>query len=284
MTVHPVAETTDAPGPGAQAANNSAVWQMGEYLAHYDHTELLPVEAILLARYREAVTGRVLDVGCGAGRLLRYLDLLGDDVHGVDLSERMVAHARSRLPGVDIHRADLRKLPSTEDGPFDAIVIPDNTIDVFDDRERRSVLRDLRELLSGGGLLLFAAHNLDCWDREGGELTPSAAWRTERYLRNVVRGRDGGRVRTALGPARAAANRRRLRSLQSRAVDHAIINDSAHNSSLLHYYISAHAQRRQLTQCGFETLEVLELNGTAVGIGEAGQSPWLYYVARPVQA
>ena len=283
MALLPVIEDSGTPSLGAQAANNAAVWRMGDHLAHYDRVDLLPVEAVLLARYREAATGRVLDVGCGGGRLLRYLDLLGGDVHGVDLSPTMVAHCRSRFPAADVRQGDLRDLRATVDGPFDAIIIPDNTIDVFDDDERRSVLADLRGLLGPKGLLLFAAHNLDCWDREGGEVTPSAAWRTAHYAYRVLRGSNGGRVRTALGPVAAVANRRRLRPLQQRAADHASLNDSAHDSSLLHYYIGARSQRRQLTECGWETLEVLEFDGTAVAIDEAGRAPWLYYVARPVR-
>jgi SAM-dependent methyltransferase len=44
--------------------------------------------------------GPVLDVGCGPGTVTAHLAGLGVDVSGVDLSPRMVAHARSRYPGL----------------------------------------------------------------------------------------------------------------------------------------------------------------------------------------
>jgi SAM-dependent methyltransferase len=272
--------TDETGGSEAQASHNARVWSAGDYLPHYDHDSLLPAESILLARYHEKVTGRVLDVGCGAGRLLRYLDLLGAEAHGVDLSQRMVDHCRARFPGLDVHRGDLDDLTATETGPFDAVIIADNTLDVLDDPARRRVLGELREMLADDGVLIFTAHNLDCWDREGGEPRQPAIWRASGYARSVVRGKDGSRLRTALGPLRARANHRRLAPLQSRGADHAIINDSAHSASLLHYYIGATAQRRQLSECGFDVLEVRELDGRPVAAEQSGESLWLHYVAR----
>ena len=58
--------------------------------------------------------GPVLDVGCGPGTVTAFLADLGIDVSGVDLSPRMVAHARRRYPGLrfdvasatELHRRD----------------------------------------------------------------------------------------------------------------------------------------------------------------------------------
>jgi SAM-dependent methyltransferase len=273
--------TADDPALGEQARHNASVWSRGRFLAHYDHAAIVGAEVIILSRYREAITRRVLDVGCGAGRMLAYLDLLGGEVHGVDLSAAMVEHCRVRFPQLEVHQGDLRDLPATETGLYDAILIPDNTLDVFGNDEREAVLADLRGLLAPGGLLIFAAHNLDCWDRAGGEPRPSSVRRLLSYVLDVRVGRDGSRLATALGPVRGRANRRRLGPMQRRANDHAIINDSAHHFSLLHYYIGCAAQRRQLERLGFDLVEVLELDGTSVADGTAGQSLWLHYIARP---
>ena len=55
-----------------------------------------------LAAYAEEVRGRgpVLDVGCGPGHVTAALAGLGVEVSGVDLSPRMVAHARRLHPGL----------------------------------------------------------------------------------------------------------------------------------------------------------------------------------------
>jgi SAM-dependent methyltransferase len=44
--------------------------------------------------------GPVLDVGCGPGTVTAFLSDLGLDVSGVDLSPRMIAHARRIHPGL----------------------------------------------------------------------------------------------------------------------------------------------------------------------------------------
>jgi SAM-dependent methyltransferase len=55
-----------------------------------------------LAAFAETVRGLgpVLDVGCGPGTVTAHLAGLGLDVSGVDLSPRMVEHARHRYPGL----------------------------------------------------------------------------------------------------------------------------------------------------------------------------------------
>jgi SAM-dependent methyltransferase len=55
-----------------------------------------------LAAFAETVRGLgpVLDVGCGPGTVTAHLVGLGLDVSGVDLSPRMVEHARHRYPGL----------------------------------------------------------------------------------------------------------------------------------------------------------------------------------------
>ncbi|MGZ4650524.1 MAG: class I SAM-dependent methyltransferase [Kineosporiaceae bacterium] len=55
-----------------------------------------------LAAFAEEVRhlGPVLDVGCGPGTVTAHLAALGVDASGVDLSPRMVAHARRLHPGL----------------------------------------------------------------------------------------------------------------------------------------------------------------------------------------
>ena len=66
---------------------------------------------------------RVLDVGCGPGALTTELaGRLGPAaVTAVDPSERFVAAARERLPGVTVERASAEELPFPDDS-FDAAI------------------------------------------------------------------------------------------------------------------------------------------------------------------
>lgn len=54
--------------------------------------------------------GPVLDVGCGPGTVTAFLAGLGVDVSGVDLSPRMVSHARRLHPGLRFEVASATEL------------------------------------------------------------------------------------------------------------------------------------------------------------------------------
>lgn len=68
-------------------------------------------EPIVRALLDELPPGPVLDAACGTGRHAAYLVAAGRDVIGVDSSQAMLARARAKLPGVDLRRGDLTKLP-----------------------------------------------------------------------------------------------------------------------------------------------------------------------------
>ncbi|MGK5522183.1 class I SAM-dependent methyltransferase [Micromonospora sp. URMC 107] len=60
-----------------------------------------------IARERHPEAGSLLDVGCGTGEHLKALSGMFGHVAGIDLSEPMVAVARRKLPGVEVHLADM---------------------------------------------------------------------------------------------------------------------------------------------------------------------------------
>jgi SAM-dependent methyltransferase len=270
----------DARSDSHRADVNARLWSSGRYLSDYAHTRLQPAEVLILARYREALTGRVLDVGCGAGRILAYLVSLDADAVGIDISSRMVEHCRRRFPGVDIRVGDLADLPATVEGPFDSVLLTDSVLDVFDDERRRQVLSDLRDLLEPGGLLVFSTHNLTGWDGAGAAAAPAGGRsRLGGLMRKLADHEIGWLVRRVWSIPRRRLNRRRLGPLQYRAADHAVLNDEAHDFGLLHYYIGSVAQERQLSELGYRLIEVRELSGPAVPLGEDGHGTSLYYVA-----
>jgi SAM-dependent methyltransferase len=264
-----------------QADLNASVWRAGRFTSDYDTRVLEPAEVLLLARWREAFSGRVLDVGCGAGRLLGYIVALGADAHGIDISPAMVELCRRRFPDADVRVGDLESLSTTVDGPFDVVLMSDNVLDVFDDARRRAVLADARGLLSPAGVLVFSSHNLSSW--EGGPAQPGLPGAGSPGLpARMVQLANRSPVwmlNAAARLPRRRSNRRRLGPLQYRADDHAVVNDSAHDYSLLHYYISRDAQERQLAQLGCTLVEAVEFDGRPVPAGQAGEGPALYYVA-----
>jgi SAM-dependent methyltransferase len=251
-----------------QAARNADVWRHGRFVSHYASRELRPAEVIFLVRYRELLEGRVLELGCGAGRLTGYLLEIAESVHGIDISKRMIDHCREAYPRGNFSVEDLRDIGALTDRPFDAVLGTYNVLGILGDAERRRVLGEIREQLVPGGLMMISAHNL--------AFVSKLRSPTDLRARNIVR-RAG---RLALMPLRLR-NRRGLLELQSSGPGYAIVNDDAHDYRLLHYYISRDAQEQQLRELGFEFVECLDNEGHVVAPGESA-ADWveLYYVAR----
>jgi SAM-dependent methyltransferase len=78
-----------------------------------------PLDLAMIDAFAEVVTSgddvRVLDAGCGAGRMSRYLAERGCLVEGVDLSPGMVAMARRDHPGLVFTVGSLTDLPYSDD-------------------------------------------------------------------------------------------------------------------------------------------------------------------------
>jgi len=67
---------------------------------------------------------RALEIGCGPGRLMKPLSALFGEIHGVDISDRMIARARENLasvPHAHAHHAPNSNLDAFADSSFDFV-------------------------------------------------------------------------------------------------------------------------------------------------------------------
>ncbi len=97
---------------------------------------------------------RVLDAGCGPGRVGGYLARVGHDVVGVDVDPELIAAAEQDHPGPRFLVDDLALLDLPARGiaePFDAIVCAGNVMTFLAPSTRREVLRRLLAHLAEGG-------------------------------------------------------------------------------------------------------------------------------------
>jgi ubiquinone/menaquinone biosynthesis C-methylase UbiE len=62
----------------------------------------------------------LLDTGGGAGMFLRLAADRGAEVHGLDASQGLLAHARGRVPGAPLVEGELEQLPYA-DASFDVV-------------------------------------------------------------------------------------------------------------------------------------------------------------------
>ena len=101
---------------------------------------------------------RILDAGCGTGRVGARLAELGFDVVGTDVDASMLAVAQ-RIPGVRWHLADLAEL-DLDSPPFDLIVAAGNVFPFLTTGTGPRVLERLAAHLVDDGLLV-AGFGLD---------------------------------------------------------------------------------------------------------------------------
>jgi len=97
---------------------------------------------------------RVLDAGCGEGRIGGHLASAGHDVVGVDGDPVLIAEAQARYPGARWLAGDLAELDLPAAGvaePFDAIVCAGNVMTFLAESTRVEVLRRLRAHVTTGG-------------------------------------------------------------------------------------------------------------------------------------
>ncbi len=110
---------------------------------------------------------RVLDVGCGDGTLVRYLQEEGRRIVGIDISPTMVARAEADLHGSEIRFALCPFAAYPEDKSLDAVVF----VASLHHMEMPASLEKAKRLLAEGGSLLVVGlaspsslgdHILDC--------------------------------------------------------------------------------------------------------------------------
>ncbi len=228
-------------------------------------------EAEILNRLRPELPGmKMLDAGVGAGRTSVYFVPLVKAYAAFDASPNMVLAAR-RLVGdyVDpevFAEGDIRRMPFPDDAEFDFVLISYNTIDCVSERERQSVLSEVRRVLKPGGRFCFSSHNLE-------SLTVRGARGIREFLKRVRRYRLLAAANENLGAARS--------------MDQSMIRDASTDYRIPIYYIGPCAQIRQLEAAGFTDVQVFSLNsGREIDPREPDvrfADSWLYYLCRSVK-
>lgn len=103
----------------------------------------------VLWQFAGDVRGRaVLDAGCGTGYLTRQLHDRGAAATGVDFSERMIAIARERYPGVDFRVDSCSTLRTVGDAAFDLVIA--NYV-LMDTPDLAGTVRAFHRVLKPGG-------------------------------------------------------------------------------------------------------------------------------------
>jgi SAM-dependent methyltransferase len=133
--------------------------EMSDYIAPFEEWE----EAEKLAiKY---VNGRVLDIGCGAGRVALYLQSLGYDVIGIDTAPGAVE--ASRIMGLrEAYNMSANKLEFTDD-KFDTVIMFGNNFGVAgNEKEIITMLQQLHKITTSDAIILAGSLDVPKTDDE----------------------------------------------------------------------------------------------------------------------
>lgn len=201
------------------------------------------------ARERVREDARVLELGCGTGRLLIPLARAGVDMTGLDLSDAMLARAKARARRLSpskrplILRGDIRELPF-EDRSFGLVMAPYGMLQsVMNDRDLAAVLRECARVLRPGGRL-------------GVDLVPDLArWPVYRS-QSKLRGRRRGGTLTLVESVRQE-RRRGLTIFDERFIERRGTHRREHRFSLTFRTLPMRRMLGRIERAGFRIDAVL---------------------------
>ncbi|MBT8224390.1 MAG: class I SAM-dependent methyltransferase [Dactylosporangium sp.] len=113
---------------------------------------------------RHGRDARILDVGCGAGRVTRAVAELGGRITGVDINTAAIDAARQAAPRVEYVEASMTCLPMPDDF-FDQVWCLRFSFNALaSDDERLATIGELWRVCTPGGMVLVEAFN---WHHQG---------------------------------------------------------------------------------------------------------------------
>lgn len=117
-----------------------------------------PEMKVLVDKYVKT-GGKILDIGCGNGRLVQVLP---DDIEylGIDGSEGLVTEANKIKNNIDFRVLDILELEKLGEDKFNIIFMFAVFNHLPSEKLRLKVLEDIKKLLKPGGLLMMTNWNL----------------------------------------------------------------------------------------------------------------------------
>lgn len=126
------------------------------YFAERDHLDVHLAETIhrILAK---AGSRKLLDIGCGTGKLIGYLRQKGYDCYGIDPMTEAIRMARQHNPPRKIIKATGTRLPFAANS-FDA-VISISVIEHIPPKKTRTFLGEMHRVVKKGGTVFLVTPN-----------------------------------------------------------------------------------------------------------------------------
>jgi ubiquinone/menaquinone biosynthesis C-methylase UbiE len=100
---------------------------------------------------------RVLDVGCGVGRVLANFEQFGarpESLFGVDLLPERISAANEQFPALSFQQANAESLPFA-DGSFDIVVLFTVFTSIRNQQMRANISNEINRVLRPGGAIVW---------------------------------------------------------------------------------------------------------------------------------
>lgn len=177
---------------------------------------------------------RVLELGCGVGRIGRELAGRCAEWHGTDISRNMLDSAAARLEGIDnvhLHKLERTSLEAFADDHFDKIYCVAVLIHM-DKEDQFLYLQEMARVLKPGGLAYLEAWNLASpvgwkrWMMEVGHWAASDQSRRKDISRNQFNHPEEFRLymeQAGLQPVRTYADTAWIQAIATREADASLL-------------------------------------------------------------
>ena len=196
-------------------------------------------------RLAQTAGGRVLELGCGTGRISMPLLKAGIDLVGIDRSAEMlrrIPNSKSRVRSGFV-RGDIRQLPFL-DGTFRMVIAPYGILQSLTrDRDLVATLDAAARAIRPGGMLAV-------------DLVPDVPKWREYENRVQLRGRAGARHLTLVESVRQD-RRRRLTTFSQTYIERRGRRTTEHHFDLTFRTLTVPRMLRRLEQAGFTIDRVL---------------------------
>lgn len=113
---------------------------------------------------RALMAGRVLEIGCGTGRIYTELRKKSINIIGIDSSEEMLSFLRERAQkegiSIEVHLQSMLNLQLS--GKYDLIILAYRTfMHLYSTDEQKEVFRQIKSILAPGGEVIIDLFNPD---------------------------------------------------------------------------------------------------------------------------
>lgn len=255
------------PKPARRGARESAPaegWQgWDEYAPFYDWENARTLnrrDVGFWQRMARRVGGRVLELGCGTGRVSLPVGRTGVRVVGIDRSTPMLARAQERVrrarlsARVSLLRGDIRSLPFCNSARFELVIAPYGILQsLVRESDLTATLSSVAQVLASGGIFaLDLVPDLPAW----------AEYRQQVRFRGWLR--TGGAHVTLVESVRQDRVRH-LTIFDQHYIEHRGARRHRHRFSLVFRTLSVPQMTRRLERAGF---------GVTAVLGDYDGRPW----------